>query len=78
MGVISLPNCGHFVFIPSSKVLTISPKIDHARYTEEYGRVLQKCWLVSVSVTQYLTVDLEILISLALAVQVSDSDFGHS
>lgn len=66
----SLSNCGHFVFILSSKVLTISPKIDHARYPEKHGSDPKKCWSVSFSVTHYFKVYLEILISLMPPLQV--------
>lgn len=37
----SLSNCGHFVFIPSSKVLITSPKTDHTRYPEKHKYVPQ-------------------------------------
>lgn len=70
-----ISNCGHFVFIPSSKVLITSPKIDHARYPEKHESVPPKCWLVSFNVTPYLNADLGILVSLMPSVQVSDSDF---
>lgn len=65
-----LSNCGHFLFIPSSKVLTTSPKIDRARHCEKHGCDSKQCWLVSLNVTCYLNVDPEILIFLVPALQV--------
>lgn len=66
----SLSNGGHFVCIPSSKVLTTSLKVNHAAYLEKHKCGPQKCWLVSFIVSHCLNMDLEILISLMLAVQV--------
>lgn len=68
--VMSLSNCVHFVFFPSSKVLVTSPKLDHAGYHKKHGCDPKKCWLVSLNVTHYLNMDLEILISLVLVLQV--------
>lgn len=68
--VMSLSNCVHFVFIPSSNVLVTSPKLDHAGYHKKHGCDPKKCWLVSLNVTHYLNMDLEILISLVLVLQV--------
>lgn len=65
----SLINCGHFIFIHYSKILTTSPKVDHARYLRNMDVTQRNVgWfhanLVTCYLTCYLNVDLEMLLCL--------------